>query len=303
MASYHRAKGMELRDVVLVVGADGLIGRALSNHLVRARESVLETTRRLDTLSERRVFLDLTEDVSKWYPPCHISVAYLCAAVTPLERCRREPAQSAKTNVHSTVELAKTLVASGTFVIFPSTNLVYDGFVPFQKADDPVSPQTELGRQKAEAERQLLALGDLISVVRFTKVIENAAPLLKNWIEALRNNRCIYPLSDKVVSPLPLSFVVDVLHRIGEVRLPGIVQASGEKDVTYEDVARHIAQRLGVNSDLVRPMTLKEANLRLEADPSHTTLDTTRLCNELGMEAPPDVWSTIDWMISQLITH
>ena len=284
---------MKQIGVSLVIGADGLIGRAVSNHLTRAGETVLETTRRLDTTSERRFFLDLTEDVSNWRPPCQVSVAHFCAAVTSLERCRKEPVQSARVNVHNTVALAKTLVASRTFVIFPSTNLVYDGSIPFRKTDDLVCPRTEYGRQKAEAERQLLTLGDLISVVRFTKVLGPNMSLLKGWIQALQNGETIHPFSDMVMAPVPLLFAVDVLRRVAEARLPGIVQVSGERDVTYEQVARHIVQRLGASPDLVLRSTSAEAGLQLEAIPTYTTLDTTRLRTEFGIE-PPDVWSTID---------
>ena len=284
---------MKRRGVSLVIGADGLIGRALTDYLTRAGETVLETTRRLDTISERRVFLDLSEGVSDWRPPCQVSVAYLCAAVTSLERCRREPAQSATVNVQNTVALAKILVASGTFVIFLSTNLVYDGSIPFRKTDDSVCPRTEYGRQKAEAEKQLLALGDLISIVRFTKVLGPNMPLFKGWIEALQSNEIIHPFSDMVLAPVPLSFAVDVLYRVVELRPSGIVHVSSEKDVTYEQVARHIAQRIGASPDLVQPIRSKESGIKLEAIPSHTTLDTTRLRVKLGME-PPDVWSTID---------
>lgn len=291
---------MEKTDTVLIIGADGLIGQALSARLLRYGKSVLETTRIQHTISERRNFLDLADDVSSWHPPCHVSLAYLCAAVDLLEQCRREPTESAKVNVHNTVKLAKMLVARNTFVIFPSSNLVYDGTVPFQKADAPLSPRTEHGRQKAEAERQLLALGDLISVVRFTKIFGPNMPLFESWISALKNSQPIHPFSDKVVSPLPLSFAVAVLHRIAEMRLKGIVQVSAERDVTYEEIGRQFARRLGVNQDLIQPMSSETANLEPGAVPTHTTLDTTRLVAELGMK-PPDVYSTIDLMISQNI--
>ena len=284
---------MKQKDVSLVVGADGLIGRALADHLIDAGKSVVETTRQPETTSQRRVFLDLTKDISDWRLPCQVSVAYLCAAVTSLERCRREPEQSAMVNVHNTVALAKVLVASSTFVVFPSTNLVYDGSIPFRKADDPVCPVTAYGRQKAEAERQLLALGNLVSVVRLTKVLRPDMPLIKEWIRALHINKAIHPFSDMVMSPVSLLFAVDVLHRIGEVRPPGIVQVSGERDVTYEQVARYIAQRIGASQDSVQPTTSKEAGVQLNAIPSYTTLDMTRLRTEFRIE-PPDVWPTID---------
>ena len=284
---------MKRNDTFLVVGADGMIGRALADHLVRAGETVLETTHLLDTLSDHRVFLDMTQDISEWRPPEPVSVAVICAAATSLERCRTQPEQSALFNVHNTVAVAKKLVANDAFVVFPSTNLVFDGSVPFREAEDVVCPQTEYGWQKAETERQLLASGDSTSVVRFTKVLGPNMPLLKGWIEALQNNEVIHPFSDMVMAPVPLSFAVHVLHRITELRRPGIVQVSGKEDVTYAQVARHIAQRIGASPDLVQPMKSTEAGLQLEAVPSYTTLDTTRLRMELGME-PPDVWSAIN---------
>jgi len=284
---------MKRKGVSLVIGADGLIGRALADYLLSAGESIVETTRRPDTTSKRRVFLDLTEDVSDWRPPCQVSVAYLCAAVSTVDHCRRDPIQSAIVNVRNTVALAKALVASGTFVIFPSTTLVYDGSVPFRKEDDPVCPVAVYGVQKAEAEKKLLAMGNSVAVVRLSKVLSPDMPLVKGWIEALRSNKPISAFSDKVMAPVSLSFVIDVLHRIAEARLPGIIHVSGRKDVTYEEVGRHIASLIGANPDLVRATTAREGGLSPEEAPLHTTLDTTRLREELGIE-PPDVWSTID---------
>ncbi len=113
------------------------------------------------------------------------------------------------------------------------------------------------------------------------------------WIQTLQNNEVVHPFSDMVMAPVPLPFAVNVLHRIAEVRMPGIIQVSGEKDVTYEQVGRHIAHRIGASPDLVQPIRSEEAALQLEAIPSHTTLDTTRLRVDLGM-VPPDVWSAID---------
>lgn len=285
---------------LLVIGADGLFGRALVDRLTQNNYTLIQTTRRHKSISKQKVFLDLAEDVSQWQPPMKVSVAYFLAAVSSLEQCRRNSVKSNIVNVQHTVEIIKTLVDSGAFVIFPSTNLVFDGFNSFQKADDPVCPVTEYGRQKAEAERQLLALGEtfptlsptMISIVRFTKVLSPNMPLLKEWINSLKKNEIIYPFSDMVMAPITLSFAVNVLHRIAEKRLHGIVQISGDRDVTYEQVARYIAQRIGVRQDLIQPKKSKESGLELEAIPSNTTLDINRMRLDLGLEAP-NVWEAI----------
>jgi dTDP-4-dehydrorhamnose reductase len=120
--------------------------------------------------------------------------------------------------------------------------------------------------------------------------------LLKEWQRALNNGEVIHPFKDMVISPVPLNFVVTGLKRIIELRLPGIVQISGEKDITYADAAYYVADKIGARKHLVQPVNSLEAGIPAESAPSHTTLDTSRLRAELGLD-PPDVWTTIDSMI------
>lgn len=279
---------------VLIVGADGTIGRGLVAAFEATGETVWQTTRHRDRVGSQRIFLDLSRDVSHWpLPTSSISTAILCAAVTSLERCRVDPEFSRRVNVEGTIALAKRLVEARAFVIFLSTNLVFDGETPFAKPTDPVNPKTEYGRQKAEVELQLLAWGEQVAVVRLTKVLNPEIPLIRGWIESLRNGKVIQPFSDMVMAPLSLSFVVDVLKRVAATRLSRITQVSAREDVSYAQVARYLAQRLGVSIDLVQPISWRESDLSNEAMPAFTTIDTARLKLVLELE-PSDVWTTID---------
>jgi dTDP-4-dehydrorhamnose reductase len=265
----------------------------VADYLLRAGKTVNETSRRPDRVSAKRIFLDLAQDVSDWQQPGEAAVAYLCAGVSALDRCAGEPGATSRVNVDNTVALARRLVDRGVFVVFLSTNLVFDGARPWRNADEAVCPRTEYGRQKAEAERQLLAFGDSVAVVRLTKVLGRSQPLMAGWIEALQRGRVIRPFSDLVLAPVSLSFAIEAVCRIGELRPRGIVQVSGGEDVPYEWVARRIAQRMGECGELVRPLTSREAGVSLEAVPSYTTLDTGRLRRDLGL-TPPDVWTVVD---------
>ena len=229
---------------ILIVGGDSLIGRALDECWARKGKRVLKTSRRENALSETCFFLDIERDVSTWSPPSSVSVAYLCVAISSLEECQKNPLQTALVNTHNTIKLAEILVSNGIHVIFPSSNRVYDGACAFQKADNLTCPKTEYGRQKAEVERQLSEFAKSVSIVRFTKIIHSNLPLLKDWIKSLQNGEDIHPFSDMVMSPISLSFTVNVLCCIAETGTMGITQVSGERDITYEDIARFITRHM-----------------------------------------------------------
>lgn len=279
---------------VLVVGADGLIGRTLCGYLESVGKRVLRTTRRREQLSSKRVFLDLEDEaVAEWDPRCRITIAYLCGGVTSLGRCRREPERSHRVNVDNTARLARRLAGDGAFVVFLSTNLVYDGSVPLRRADEATCPVTEYGRQKAAVERALLASGAGVSIVRLTKVVSGEIMPFRGWLQALRNREPIYPFADMMMAPLPLAFAIEALHRIADRRLEGIVQVSAERDISFADAARRLASRMSAPLDLVRPVSAAEAGRSFEAIPKHTTLDTCRLRVEAEM-TPPEAWCAID---------
>jgi dTDP-4-dehydrorhamnose reductase len=279
--------------ITLVVGGDGIIGQALVGQAQQAGQAVIATTRQRDSVSPQRWFLDMAAAPEDWTWPEGVAVAYLCAGVTALEQCRTRPQASFHINVTQTVALAERLVDAGAFVIFPSTNLVFDGSVPFTPADAPPAPCTAYGRQKAETERRLLALGAAVAVVRPTKIVQPGMPRLLEWARALGAGEPVHPFSDMVLAPIPLSSVLQVFHQIARLRLSGILQLSAAQDISYAQVAAHIAHRLGADPALVQPVLCAESGLQLECVPAHTTLDASRVQQEIGLE-PPDVWTTID---------
>lgn len=286
-----------LKPAILVVGSDGLIGGALLERLKRAGDSVLGTTRRLDAVSTDNLFLDLSASVDSWQPPCDVSAAVICAGISKIDRCALEPEATRRVNVEGVYQLARNLTERGAFVVYLSTNQVFDGSRPNRLQEETPSPMTEYGRQRAEAEGRLLALGDATSVVRLTKVAQPSMPLLQGWVDALRRNEPIHPFKDMVMAPVPLYFVVTALEQIIKERVAGIIQISGEKDITYAQAAYYLAQRAGASEELVQPISVKDAGIPAEAAPVFTTLDTRRLREELGL-APPCVWTTIDSAVS-----
>lgn len=265
---------------VLVIGADGLVGSAL---LKAFGASAVGTSRRTGS---SLLQLDLAGDVSSWPIPSHVSVAFLCAGVTSLQTCRQNPVDSRRVNVMNTLALAQRFAAQGMRVVFFSTGLVFAGTREFPGESDVVNPQCEYGRQKVEAERALLALGEMVSVVRLAKVVSPELSLFQRWAEDLRASRVIHPFADYVMSPITLGCITGAMSALTKCWLPGVLHLGADAQVSYAEAANRLAAKLCVREELLQPTTSLAAGVDLETLPQHSTLGMARLRAELGLKTP-----------------
>lgn len=267
--------------IVLIVGGDSDIGRSLVNAFALKGANVWQTTRHYDRVSKHCLYLDLSEDVSRWeLPRKKVSVAVICASVTLQEQCRIDPVATRQVNVINTVKLIKNLVSCGSFVVFLSTNAVFDGEKPLAKSSDALNPQTEYGKQKAAVERQLLSLGGSIAVVRLGKVIVPDMDLFQGWVRDLERGREIYPFSDMVFSPISLQVAVACICMVVMDELLGVSQVTAPVDISYAEAAYDIAKRIGADETLVKPTSCKNSN-SIHFVPRYTALECNLLCQDL----------------------
>lgn len=273
-------------SVNLIVGADGLVGDALLTHLQCSGKPVLGTSRRRPSADKSYLFLDLGGDLSNWSCPKPVSVAYLCAGITKISDCEQDPNKSAWVNIEGISTISEILVASGARVVYLSTSAVFDGSTANRSQFDLVCPTTEYGRQKAEAEKRISALGDRASIVRFSKIIGPETQLFQSWTKSLSDGDEIHPYSDMVMSPLPVSIAVNVLLKIGDAHQGGIFQMSGDRDVTYSEAALASARAFGADNALIQPVETPKEDRQTDSPIRHTTLDGSRINSELGIERP-----------------
>ena len=127
---------------ILIIGCDGMIGTALMSFLVESGVSVIGTTRRKESITSYKGFLDLTEKIEQWIVPPTIEVAVLLAGESKVTVCQKDPERTRQINVEKIVYLANYLIANDVFVVYLSTNQVFDGSKPYQTTGSPFSPIT-----------------------------------------------------------------------------------------------------------------------------------------------------------------
>lgn len=270
---------------VLVVGADGMIGHALAGRLRADGVEVRGTSRRKGSTAGD-LYLDLARPET-WPDPPPTDAAVLCAAVARLADCERDPHSSRRVNVEGCVELVRRLVGRGAFAVFLSSDKVFDGTTPRRARDDPPSPVTEYGRQKAEAEAGVLAAGG--AVLRLSKVLAPDVGIVARWRANLARGEPVTPFKDMWLAPVPCRLVVETIRHVIAARRPGLYQLSGAEDRSYADLAFRLADLLGADPGLVRPIAAPVPPLHR---PRFTTLDMS-LEAELWDLAPPAFEDTL----------
>jgi nucleoside-diphosphate-sugar epimerase len=103
-----------------------------------------------------------------------------------------------------------------------------------------------------------------------------------------------------VIAPIRVGDAVDAMLAVGAARTGGIVQTSGDRDVTYVDIAGRLAELLG-SPQLVEPVEPAAGGISAENVAEHERLDTTAL-EDLGLRAPRS-WDVIEESLSRIVEN
>lgn len=283
----------------LLIGGDSEIGSATHRYLKDRGIASAATTRRKDRVAAGRPFLDFAAPLDDWEPPAGTTAACFFAAIARIAACDADPQGSAHVNVTQTLALADKLMARGISVVFLSTNQVFDGTVGNVAVDAPHSPITEYGRQKARAEDGFgarMAEGRSASILRLAKIVSPDMPLLRGWIDTLQAGKQIRAFSDMTMAPTETDMVAAAIAALMKDAACGIFQLTGPRDVSYADIGRYLAEKLGADPALVIESNTAEAGLPPGTSRMHTTLDSSRLRNSYGIAAP-DTTEIVDRVV------
>jgi dTDP-4-dehydrorhamnose reductase len=279
---------------VLIVGGDSRIGRSIAHTHEIAGDTITATTRRAQPVPGQ-VSLDLAKKPT--LPDGQFDVVYFCAASTGLAQCAAAPGETRQINVEATLALMREAAQRGAFVVFFSTNLVFDGSRPLVSADARTKPECEYGRQKAEVEQRLASERLPATIIRLTKVLEPENVLFATWTAALMRGETIRPFSDRVMAPVTQEITVQTAVAAARRRVPGVVHVSASHDISYADAAGHFARALGCRPELVTPQRAAGTQTVRGGAPSHTSLAVNP---EFFPAGAPDPLEAIEYLAANM---
>jgi dTDP-4-dehydrorhamnose reductase len=229
-------------------------------------------------------FETLPEDVVQ-----QTKVVFVCAAVTGFAACANDPQGSRHINVIRTVELGQHFMQRGARVVYLSSTAVFDGTQAGLTERAPTSAVTEYGKQKADCEAGLLAasaeLPGSCAVVRLTKVVDRAQPIYSGWMQSFKSQAPAKAAVDLVMCPVTTAFVVSALQRIGAGNQGGVYHLSGERDMTYYELALAMAAELGVGEPVEKDWV--QQRLGAVPSPAHSALSMAHTTGTWGILPQP----------------
>src|ERR1700687_2995145 len=136
---------------LLVVGASGLVGGALTEQSARAGYRVLGAARRPQGWATRALDLTRPDQIESVLKEFEAQAVFVCSAYAHVDGCERDISRSALENVQSVANLIEALRGSKTLVGFYSTDQVFDGSRDYFVESDQVHPLNVYARHKREA--------------------------------------------------------------------------------------------------------------------------------------------------------
>ncbi len=294
---------MTQKKSFLIVGGDSLVGGGLVHALHKRGHFAYSSTRRKNTLNDRRIYLDFESSETFIVPP-EVDYAFIVAAATNYDRCEKDPL-AYKINVELIPKMISSLLKQGIFVSFISTNSVFGGERPWPQEDDPHAPGIAYAKQKDEAEKAIYSVAselrakERLNITRLTKILGLSTSPLPNWFDTWKRGETVPAFSDLIFAPMSVKFVGEALTILGEKRINGNLHLSGADNVSYVDFAQALAGKLGVDRRSISPTTATAMGVRIAFKPRYSGLSMTRT-TELSSVLPQPLSDVVNDLVSEV---
>lgn len=272
----------------IVVGASGFLGR----HILKLAHSLGYEA--IGTQSRSNypdlITFDLLQDRLETCLPSSFlesdvpTFGVICAAVTPMDRCIHDQENSYKVMVTNTIQLIESMVAFKIKPVFMSTSFVYDGKVGYYNEQQPYSPISEYGRNKAIVDEYLQKKQPKALVLRLDKIVGDQPSenhLFSEWHQLVKQDQPIICIQDQLFSPTLVDDIARATISGCEHGLTGVYNTTNSEFFTREELARQFVFALGKEAKIISKP--QDSFNFLSRRPLKSYLDSTKLVKALGI--------------------
>ena len=183
-----------------------------------------------------------------------------CAAMTQVDACESDPDQAFRVNALGSAYVARAAERHKARLIAVSTDYVFDGRSarPYHEFDAP-APQTVYGASKLAGEEAVRRHCPDHTVLRIAWLYGEEGPSFVHTMMKLgaQAGGPLKVVNDQHGNPTSTDAVADLVGRLLETPVPGVVHGSCEGEATWFEFAQAVFGRAGLRRGLV-PCTTAE---------------------------------------------
>jgi dTDP-4-dehydrorhamnose reductase len=245
----------------LVTGSAGLIGNQLVNDLEKSGEIVYSCYNNVKPLYGIPIQLDLLdlEGIHKIFKKIQPDIVIHSAALTDVEKCEVEQKLANSINVRATEVIATEVENISSYLMYISTDYVFDGKKGLYKETDLTNPLSNYGITKLSGEKIIQDKTSRWSIIRtstpFGKhYFKKTFPV---WVyENLKINKKINILENQFTSPTYVPNLSEMILEIIFHRLEGFFHLAGSTKISRFEFAKMIATKFDLNLSLLNPVKI-----------------------------------------------
>jgi len=269
----------------LVTGSAGLVGRQVVKDLSETHEvfSCYNKSKpefgiptKMDLLNHEMISNVLSEK--------NPDIVIHLGAMTAVDLCDTQQDNALKINSQATEILAKECSKINSFMVYVSTDYVFNGNSGLYKENAVTNPLGFYGKSKLLGEKSIQNFSSNWCIAR-TSTPFGLHPTKKSFpiwvIENLQKQKQIDVLTDQFTSPTYVPSLSRMLIEISERHLNGIIHAAGASKISRYEMAQMISEKLGLDGKLLKEVSIND--LKWEAPrPKDSSLNVSKAISILN---------------------
>jgi len=287
----------------LVTGSAGLVGRQVVKDLLQSYTQVYScyhTSKPEDGIATP---LDLTDKdgIVKAVESTKPDVIIHLAAMANVDLCETQKDLATKINAKATAVIAEQAKKLGAFLVYVSTDYVFDGEKGMKIESDSTGPVDHYGKSKLEGENAVKEIATRWCIAR-TSTPYGMHPKKKSFpifiAENLKAGTPLDIITDQYTSPTYVPNLSQMLIEISSRNIQGILHVSGATRISRYDMAEMVADKLGLDKKLLRPVSMENMNWTAKR-PRDSSLDVSK-ATSLLKEKPMGIQQGLDLFIEKM---
>jgi len=271
---------------ILVTGGSGLLGAEVVRVFSEAGHDVVSgynTHPPRIGVPIRLNLMELSEIRSLVQKP-RPDIIIHTAALTDVDLCESKPDAANLINGSATGKIAEAAHNLGAYMIYVSTDYVFDGQVGSYREEDEPNPVNRYGRSKLLGE-ELLRESNATRCIARTSVLygwgRDYRPNFGTWVlHRLESNEHIKVVNDQLASPTLNLNLAEMILELATKRHEGVLHLAGAARIDRYSFAKQIAETFDLDPSLIEPVKSDQIDWKAKR-PADSSLNVDRAARVL----------------------